>query len=269
MALYLIGDIQGCFDELQLLLKKVNFGPSDSLWLTGDLVARGPKSLETLRWAMKQPNVFTILGNHDLHLLAVDEGIRPIKSKDLTRPVLKAKDKDELLHWLRHQPLLLEHPDHPLVMTHAGIYPGWSVKQARHLAKEVEHQLAGKDYHKLLSKMYDDQPDQWRDELTGYARWRFIINAFTRMRFCTPDGRLDLAAKVAPENAGSKLVPWFELHQQQQPLTHSLVFGHWAALMGKTQDPSYLALDTGCVWGNHMTLYCWETRKFYTQAALL
>ena len=268
MALYIIGDIQGCFDELQRLLNQVKFGPKDTLWLSGDLVARGPKSLETLRWVKQQPNVFTILGNHDLHLLAVDEGIRPIKSKDLTRPILKAHDKQELLHWLRHQPLLLEHPSFPLVMTHAGIYPGWSVKQARHLAKEVEHQLAGKDYHKLLSKMYKDQPEYWHDDLTGYERWRFIINAFTRMRFCTPQGKLELDAKEAPENAANELIPWFKQHQQQQPLTHTLAFGHWAALMGKTSDANYLALDTGCVWGNHLTMYCWESGKFYRQDAI-
>lgn len=268
MALYLVGDLQGCFDEFQQLLKQIKFSDSDSLWLCGDLVARGPKSLETLRWVKQQPNVSTVLGNHDLHLLSVDEGIRPIKSKDLTRPILNAPDKEELLHWLRHQPLLLEHPEVPLVMTHAGIYPGWSVAKARHLAKEVEHQLASSDYHKLLSKMYKDEPKGWQDQLTGYDRWRFIINAFTRMRFCTPTGELDMAAKLSPEQAGADLIPWFEQHQQQQPLTHTIAFGHWAALMGKTHDDNYLALDTGCVWGNHLTAYCWEHQKVYTQAAI-
>lgn len=267
MPLYIIGDIQGCFDELQLLLKKVNFGPTDTLWLTGDLVARGPKSLETLRWVKQQSNVHTVLGNHDLHLLAVAEGIRPHKLKDKTCSIFAAPDRDELLHWLRHQPLLLTHDSAPLVMTHAGIYPHWSIQQAQQLAQEVEEQLQGPHYLELLQKMYSNSPDLWQENLSGYKRWRFIINAFTRMRFCHLDGRLDMDAKVSPESADSSLEPWFKQHLKAQKQGSTIAFGHWAALMGNTGHPRYLALDTGCVWGNHLTMHCWETGEFITQIA--
>ncbi|GGA67847.1 bis(5'-nucleosyl)-tetraphosphatase, symmetrical [Neiella marina] len=269
MALYLVGDIQGCYDELQLLLQQVNFNPAkDQLWITGDLVARGPKSLKTLRWVKQQDSVFTILGNHDLHLLAVAEGIKPEKAKDKTSAILTASDRDELLHWLRHQPLLLQHPEFPLVMTHAGIYPRWSVEQAAMLAGEVERQLRSEQYLALLSSMYGDAPDVWSYELSGAARWRFIINAFTRMRFCHPNGSLDLNTKVAPIDADEVLVPWFELHHQHQSTNHTVVFGHWAALMGQTNREKYLALDTGCVWGNHLTMYCWQSGNYFKQKML-
>lgn len=268
MALYLVGDIQGCFDELQLLLKQVNFSAQDTLWLTGDLVARGPKSLKTLRWVKQQSNVHTVLGNHDLHLLAVAEGIRPAKDKDKINSILTAPDKSELIHWLRQQPLLLRHPELPLVMTHAGIYPRWSVEQASMLADEVAQQLRGPHYLSLLQQMYGDGPAIWSYQLTGPARWRFIINALTRMRFCHPNGTLELNTKVSPENADELLIPWFELHHQHQFTHHRIVFGHWASLMGKTNRDRYIALDTGCVWGNELTMLCWQTGKYYKQPML-
>ena len=267
MALYLVGDIQGCFDELQLLLQKVGFNRNDILWLTGDLVARGPKSLETLRWVMQQSNVFTVLGNHDLHLLAISEGIHTAKPRDRTQAILNAKDLRSMMSWLRYQPLMLGHSEHPLVMTHAGIYPGWSIKEAHFYAAEVEEQLVGRYYQSLLRGMYSDTPSRWDPNLLTIARWRFIINAFTRMRFCTPKGELDLKSKAPPETVSDQLVPWFQLHHQRQQTDVTLAFGHWAALMGKTQ-PGYLGLDTGCVWGNYLTLYCWETGETITQSSL-
>ncbi|MBW8192313.1 symmetrical bis(5'-nucleosyl)-tetraphosphatase [Neiella marina] len=268
MALYLVGDIQGCFDELQLLLQQVDFGSDDTLWLTGDLVARGPKSLKTLRWVKQQPNVHTVLGNHDLHLLAVAEGIKPAKAKDKIDSILTAKDRDELMQWLRQQPLLMRHPDFPIVMTHAGIYPRWSVEQADMLAQEVSQQLRGKHYLSLLQAMYGDSPAIWSYQLIGPERWRFVINALTRMRFCHPNGTLELNTKVSPEHADELLTPWFELHHQHQCNSHNYVFGHWASLMGKTNESRYIALDTGCVWGNELTMLCWQSGKYFKQQML-
>ena len=269
MALYIVGDIQGCYDELQRLLERAGFNHDiDTLWLTGDLVARGPKSLEVIRWVKSHPNFHTVLGNHDLHLLSIVEGIKPNKPKDKLQPILDAADRDEICHWLRQQPLLMTHACHKLVMTHAGIYPEWTMKKAKHLAREVESQLSGKHYRKLLKEMYGNHPRLWRDDLESYERWRFIINAMTRMRFCTQDGKLDFHCKTAPDVASTNLTPWFELHHKIQQPHYTIAFGHWAALMGKTHDKQYMALDTGCVWGNQLTVYNYDEHEFYFQNAL-
>ena len=259
MATYLVGDIQGCLDDLYVLLEQANFNPQhDELWLTGDLVARGPKSLETLRFVKslgKQATV--VLGNHDLHLLAAAHGLAKVKKRDQVQPILDAPDRDELLDWLRHQPLLAEHPEHPFVMAHAGISPQWDLAIARREAREVEHCLQSRDFLWLLENMYGDGPDFWQPELSGISKYRYTINALTRMRFCHPDGRLDMACKLSPDDpATGDLKPWFSL-PRQKPLGKTVIFGHWAALMGH-QDQQVVGLDTGCVWGNSMTLLRWE-----------
>ncbi|MCM2681297.1 symmetrical bis(5'-nucleosyl)-tetraphosphatase [Echinimonas agarilytica] len=269
MALYIVGDIQGCLDELQLLLERVKFSDSDTLWLCGDLVARGPRSLDTLRWVKQHKNTKTVLGNHDLHLLAVSEGIHPVKVKDRTAPIFEAQDRAELLTWLRQQPLLLTHSHYPIIMSHAGIYPEWTLEQAAFLAAEVEQKLSSDRYLSLLTSMYGNHPNVWHDDLVGCERDRFIINAFTRMRFCYPDGKLDFDAKENPQQTVNNLLPWYILRQQRFPNeTATKLFGHWAALMGKTNSPDYVALDTGCVWGNHMSLLHWEAQQTVTQNAL-
>ncbi|KHT65540.1 bis(5'-nucleosyl)-tetraphosphatase [Photobacterium gaetbulicola] len=258
MSTYLVGDIQGCLDDLRQLLDTAGFNPhQDQLWLTGDLVARGPQSLETLRFVKSLgQQATTVLGNHDLHLLAVAEGIAKNKAKDKLQAILDAPDSDELLHWLRHQPLLAEHPTLSFVMTHAGIPPQWNLKQARKRAKEVERVLQGDNYRWLLKNMYGNGPDTWSADLKGIARYRYTINAFTRMRFCYPDGRLDMACKLSPQEAASdQLVPWFALARPE--MGKKMIFGHWAALMGY-EDDKVIGLDTGCVWGNSMTLLRWE-----------
>lgn len=267
MATYIVGDIQGCFDELQLLLESVSFTPQkDTLWLAGDLVARGPKSLETLRFVRSLgDSAKVVLGNHDLHLLAVALGIHKVKSKDKTAPILDAEDRDELLHWLRKQPLLAEHPE--FVMCHAGISPQWTLEQARQCAGEVEACLQSEDWPWLIEHMYDNQPDFWHSELSGIERYRYIINAFTRMRFCFPDGRLDMGCKLPPQEVkDNEYIPWFAL-EQRVSLEKTVLFGHWAALEGYN-DANVIGLDTGCVWGGSLTMLRWEDKTFFTQKAL-
>ncbi len=263
MATYIVGDIQGCYDELIQLLSLANFDQkNDELWVAGDLVARGPKSLETLRY-LKELQAKVILGNHDLHLLATSIGIHKAKPKDKTLPILEADDSQILLTWLRQQPLLLEHPEHKFIMVHAGILPSWSIQQAKKLAQEVEQELQGEDYKALLKNMYGNHPTRWQETLSGIERTRYIINVFTRMRYCTLKGELEFENKLAPEQTDSnKLKPWFEItpRDHQQPI----LFGHWAALLGKTNQPDLYALDTGCVWGNSLTMIRWQDKKLFS-----
>ncbi|HIF9077629.1 TPA: symmetrical bis(5'-nucleosyl)-tetraphosphatase [Photobacterium damselae] len=264
MATYIVGDIQGCFDDLEKLLQQVQFDANtDELWLAGDLVARGPKSLQTLRFVKVLGNAATIvLGNHDLHLLAVANGIAKAKSKDKIHDIFTAPDGEELLNWLRMQPILAEHPQHNFVMVHAGITPQWSLEQARTQARHVESVLQSDRYLWLLTNMYGDGPNLWQDNLTELEQLRFTINNFTRMRFCYPDGRLDMACKEGPDSQSvTELKPWFDI-PRLTPIEKTILFGHWAALMGH-QDEHCIGLDTGCVWGNSLTMMRWEDKAFF------
>ncbi|OEE50419.1 bis(5'-nucleosyl)-tetraphosphatase (symmetrical) ApaH [Vibrio anguillarum] len=267
MANYIVGDIQGCFDELQCLLAQVQFQPQqDTLWVAGDLVARGPKSLETLRF-IKQlgSSARIVLGNHDLHLLAVSLGIHPCKPRDKTLPILQANDATELLTWLRHQPLLAEHAD--FVMCHAGISPLWDLETARQAAKEVESILQSDRWRWLIEQMYSNTPDMWSSKLEGIDRYRYTINAYTRMRFCFADGRLDMACKLPPQEIkDEELLPWFALPKRLK-LDKTVLFGHWAALEGY-RSKEVIGLDTGCVWGGCLTMLRWEDKHYFTQPAL-
>ncbi|HGF7479292.1 TPA: bis(5'-nucleosyl)-tetraphosphatase (symmetrical) ApaH [Vibrio mimicus] len=267
MANYIVGDIQGCFDELQLLLEQAEFDPlQDTLWFAGDLVARGPKSLETLRFARQLgDSARVVLGNHDLHLLAVSLGTHPAKSRDQTQPILDAKDAPQLLDWLRQQPLLAEHEE--FALCHAGISPQWDLSTARQAAQEVEQVLRSAQWDSLIVQMYSDEPDMWHAALQGIDRLRYIINAFTRMRFCFPDGRLDMQCKLPPsEVSDGSLLPWFQL-PQRIPLEKTVIFGHWAALEGYYSN-EVIGLDTGCVWGGTLTMLRWEDKRYFVQAAL-
>jgi bis(5'-nucleosyl)-tetraphosphatase (symmetrical) len=267
MATYLVGDIQGCLDDLIYLLEKAKFNPKhDELWLAGDLVARGPKSLETLRFVKNLDRSATIvLGNHDLHLLATANGITKPKKKDKIQAILDAPDSVELLEWLRKQPLFANHPTLPFAMSHAGIPPQWNLSQTQQYAREVEVCLQSDDYLWLLKNMYGSGPDFWSNELIGIERYRFTINALTRMRFCYPDGRLDMACKLSPNDPDvGELVPWFDL-PRHQALNKKIIFGHWAALCGH-EDEKVIGLDTGCVWGNSMTLLRWEDNARFEKA---
>lgn len=265
MALYFVGDVQGCYDELRQLLDLAGFSQDeDELWLTGDLVARGPKSLEVLRYVVSLgERATTVLGNHDLHLLATAAGYAKPKKKDQLDALLNAPDAAKLLRWLRLQPLLAEHPTRPVMMCHAGLSPQWDLSTARRCAREVEDLLRSDQGNWLLCHMYGNDPAHWDERLAGLPRWRYIINTFTRMRFCGMDSSLDFHSKVSPKQQSPNLKPWFELRplREDEP---ELVFGHWAALMGQCPVPRIHALDTGCVWGNQLTLWRWDDDAIFS-----
>ncbi len=260
MATYAIGDIQGCFDSLQNLLERCAFDPAqDRLWLVGDIVNRGPKSLETLRFVKSLGSAaLTVLGNHDLYLLMVAEGGAKFRAKDDTlQPILDAPDCTELLDWLRHQPLCHTEGDYCLV--HAGLLPQWTAARARELAREVETKLQGPDFHDFVMNLWGSEPAGWSDDLTGWARLRVIVNAMTRMRFCTRFGIMEFKAKGKLSNAPVGHLPWFDLPDRQSAES-VLVTGHWSAL-GLKITPNLLALDSGCLWGGHLTAVRLEDRQ--------
>lgn len=258
MATYAIGDVQGCLSALQALLCTIQYNPQhDHLWFTGDLANRGAEPLATLRFIKALPHTKIVLGNHDLALLAAFHQIIPLQADDTIEQVLCAGDAQNLIDWLRGHPLLLQNNSY--IMTHAGIYPLWTITQSQNLAHEVENVLHSKNYSDFLNHMFGNQPNVWQDNLTGWERLRFITNAFTRMRFCTLAGELNLQCKGQPQQHPD-LIPWF-LHPNRKTLTNNLIFGHWAALQGKTNQPMVHALDTGCVWGNCLTAFCLETQQ--------
>ncbi len=254
MATYAIGDLQGCLDELLQLLEQLKFDPTeDTLWFTGDLVNRGPKSLETLRFIRSLgERAITVLGNHDLHLLALAEGDRRYSSKfDTLRPILQAPDRDPLLHWLRHRPLLHHDKQLGYTLIHAGLPPQWSITEAKQHANELEKVLQGPDYRKFLQKMYGDKPKRWKASLHGIKRLRFITNCFTRLRFCSADGKLDLKHKGAVGSQAGELLPWFDVPTRASR-RNRILFGHWSTLQSRQMGSVY-ALDTGCLWGGKLS----------------
>ena len=253
MALYAIGDVQGCFDALRTLLAKVDFNPrSDTLWFTGDLVNRGPQSLEVLRFvAGLGDRAVTVLGNHDLHLLAVASGDAPAKKRDTLDAILMAPDRGALLDWLRRRPLVHVDAARGLALVHAGLVPQWDLDQARALAAEVEAVVAGPHHTALYAHMYGDAPDRWDAALDGYDRLRFIVNVCTRLRYCDCDGRINLAHKGAPGSQPAPWLPWFRAPHRRS-LGIRVVFGHWSTL-GFHDADGVLGLDTGCVWGGNLT----------------
>jgi bis(5'-nucleosyl)-tetraphosphatase (symmetrical) len=261
MSIYAIGDIQGCYNELQRLLERIGFDPAhDRLWFVGDLVNRGPGSLEVLRLVKSLgDSAITVLGNHDLHLLAVAEGIGKLHSSDTLDEILNAPDRDELLHWLRHQRLM--HAEGDQVLVHAGLLPQWTVQQALALAHEVEDALRSDDYAVFLEKMYGNAPHCWEDDLQGYKRLRVIVNAFTRLRICTPQGEMEFKFKGEVENIPAGYMPWFEVDKRRSA-DATVIFGHWSAL-GLKVEPNIIALDTGCLWGGPMTAIRLEDRKLF------
>ncbi len=263
MAIYVLGDVQGCFDDLRLLLDTINYDQDeDTLWFAGDLVNRGPKSLEVLRFVKNLPRSLCVLGNHDLSLLALAYTTKKLHSHTLG-DILTAPDKDELLTWLRHLPLLHHDLNHNTCLVHAGIYPSWDIEKASHFAREVEQELRGPNFRELLNNMFGNSPREWHDSLTGWGRYRFIINAFTRMRFCHLDGSLELSYKGTIVDAPADLVPWFEVSSRAASST-KILFGHWAALGGQVTVPNVSALDTGCVWGGSLTALRLEDGKIFS-----
>ena len=266
---YVIGDVQGCFEALKALLKTIQFDPDqDFIWFAGDLVARGENSLGALRFIKKlveRNAAATVLGNHDLTLLAAARGIKEIKDKDNIRDVIDAIDSDDLIDWLRKQPLCV-FPNATTVLTHAGIPTNWTAEQTAALAAEVEAVIAADDFDVVdafLKEMYGKEPTLWSDELTGHARLRCIVNYLTRMRLTDSAGRLEFSFKDSlndPMPEGFK--PWFEFASQAAQ-THKVVFGHWAALQGKTISDSIQNVDGGCVWGHQLMAYRLEDETLF------
>ncbi len=251
MATYAIGDIQGCFDSLTRLLELIRFDPArDRLWLVGDLVNRGPHSLETLRFVKGLgAAALTVLGNHDLHLLMLAEGHSKKQRDDTLDDILAAPDREELLAWLRRQPLM--HVEDGFALVHAGLLPQWTVPQARALAREVETALQAENYREFLARMWGSEPAAWGDDLTGWPRLRVIVNAMTRMRFCSPAGVMEFRTKGEVADAPAGYLPWFAVPGRASA-DQVLVTGHWSAL-GLKLEPNLLALDSGCLWGGHLT----------------
>jgi bis(5'-nucleosyl)-tetraphosphatase (symmetrical) len=263
MSTYVIGDVQGCFDELQRLLKKIRFRPdADRLWFTGDLVNRGPKSLETIRYVRGLGDrAVTVLGNHDLHMVSAYLTQR-LKKKDTFQDVLEADDCDELIDWLRHLPLI--HVDGPSALVHSGLPPQWTVDEAVDICAQAAKVVASKRGDAFFKdRMYGDEPARWTPGLRGSERLRFVINCCTRMRVCTPEGHVDLRYKGPPGDAPDGLIPWFTVPGRRSAKA-TVLFGHWSAL-GRVHWPEHrvYGLDTGCVWGRQLTALRLDDRTLF------
>ena len=266
---YVIGDLQGCYAAYRQLLNTLAFDPTqDKLWFAGDLVARGEDSLSTLRHVKslcEQGAAATVLGNHDINLIAVWRGAAKLKNKDKTAPIFAAEDCDELLEWLRHQPVLA-YPDEYTVLVHAGVPPHWSIDEAAGYARELEAALQSSlpQLDALLPNLYSKTADKWHAQISGYTKLRAIANYFTRMRLCQQDGTLEFDFSAGlQEPMPDDFAPWFEW---QVPRTRKILFGHWAALKAEVDLPHARALDGGCVWGNHLLAYRLSDGKVVTSS---
>ena len=261
MSIYAIGDIQGCYTELEQMLQLIKFDrQKDKLWFVGDLVNRGSGSLEVLRLVKSMgDSAITVLGNHDLHLLAVAAGVADLHHSDTLDEILTAPDREELLTWLRHQRML--HVQDNYILLHAGLVPEWSIQLAQILAHEVEQQLRGDDYATFLKKMYGNTPNYWDESLAGYERLRVITNSLTRMRICNKQGEMEFRFKGEVKDVPEGYLPWYEIPSRASADT-TVVFGHWSAL-GLIVRPNVIALDTGCLWGNALSAIRLEDRKVF------
>jgi bis(5'-nucleosyl)-tetraphosphatase (symmetrical) len=262
MATYAIGDVQGCFKALQQLIKQIAFDPTrDRLWFVGDLVNRGPDSLGVLRYVKGLgKSAVTVLGNHDVHLLAVAAGAAPQRAKDTLHDILTASDRDELLQWLKQQPLL--HRQDKTVMVHGGMLPQWTIGAAESLAREAEQTLRAENNAAFLRSIYEDRlPSRWTDDLTGMARAGVVTRVFTRLRVCTKAGEMNLAFTGPPEQAPEGFLPWFQIPERKSA-DATILCGHWAAL-GLRLEPNVMVLDSGCVWGNKLTAIRLEDRQVF------
>jgi bis(5'-nucleosyl)-tetraphosphatase (symmetrical) len=261
LAVYAIGDLQGCFEPLEALLETIAFDRArDRLWFVGDLVNRGPDSLRCLRFVRDLGDAaVTVLGNHDLHLLCVAEGVEKPRPRDTLDDVLAAPDRRELLDWLRHRPLV--HVESGFVLVHAALLPEWTVAQASALAAEAEAMLRGPDYRDIFARMYGDKPDRWSEDLTGLERFRLVVNATTRLRVCDPSGAMALAFKGEPGDAPGECIPWFDVPGRRNA-DHTIVFGHWSAL-GLQVREDIVCLDSGCVWERSLSAMRLEDRRVF------
>jgi bis(5'-nucleosyl)-tetraphosphatase (symmetrical) len=253
VAIYAIGDVQGCYSELCRLLEKINFDPAqDTLWFCGDLVNRGPESLQTLKFVKSLGgSALTVLGNHDLHLLALHHGVKKVNDITSLRKILRSPERDELMNWLQAQPLMHYDSRHKAVVVHAGIHPAWGLSKAKKLAAEVEAALRGENAARFFKKMYGNKPLKWSDDLRGAKRLRFITNVFTRMRYFDQAEQLDFTVnRVLRRYLRSGLTPWFQMKATLREDVR-VFFGHWSTLPVGCYGRCF-ALDGGCVWGGHM-----------------
>ena len=266
MSIYFVGDVQGCYQELRALLKQVNFNKhKDQLWLAGDMVARGPDSYETIKFIMSLGHsVKAVLGNHDLHLLAVHAGIKKVKSSDYLDKLLNSSEITDIVKWLAAQPLLRKLPGEETYMSHAGFSPQWSLKEVMTHADFAQQRIRSPERNTWLNIMYGEQPQDWLQVNTNEQRFRFIINAFTRVRYCYNNGTLEFQCKCHPTSAPKDIKPWFDIASKQ--LDHcQWIFGHWAMLKGECNHANAFALDTGCVWGEHLTLLRWHDKQLFIE----
>ena len=265
MATYAIGDIQGCYDELQMLLKKINYNElNDELWFVGDLVNRGPKSLETLQFIMKLKNKKVVLGNHDLHLLSLAFNNIKYKKKHTLEKILllNQKNKISILNWLKSQPLLYYDKKRNYLLVHAGVPPQWDINEALKYAQEVHKILNEKKYKKFLLNMYGDRPNIWNNNITGWKRLRYISNAFTRIRFLDKSGKMILQKKGTPEQY-PHLIPWYNF-KNRKTKNIKIIFGHWSALNAKIHTTNLFSIDSGCIWGGTLTAFRLEDHKRFS-----
>ena len=252
MAVYAIGDVQGCFKELEQLLRKIHFNPNiDQLWLVGDLVNRGPQSLETIQFIQSlDERAHCVLGNHDIHLIACYIGAKTCKPTSTLKQILEHHDVNNIVNWLRCRPMLHYDADINWTMVHAGLLPQWDLNKAQQCAHEVESKLRSNDYATFIAGVYGETPNQWNEQLANEDRWRVIINAFTRLRLCDQEGHMDFAFKGPLNEKPYNLHAWFDVPRKSEKL--NIVFGHWSAL-GLKQTANLLGLDTGCLWGGELT----------------
>jgi bis(5'-nucleosyl)-tetraphosphatase (symmetrical) len=258
--IWMIGDVQGCCEPLDRLLSHPDIAadPQAKFWFVGDLVNRGPHSLQTLRRLMQLGDrVVALLGNHDLHLLAVAAGVRGLGKNDTFHDILTSPDAEEILSWVRHRQMA--HFEHDHLLVHAGVLPKWTVKKTMLLAGEVEQSLRSDNWKKSLQKTYGNEPTRWKDGHTGAKRLRVIVNALTRLRMCDPKGHMMLSVKSSPKGRSDGLIPWFDMPERGTADT-TVVFGHWSTL-GLMIRPNVICLDTGCIWGGHLTAMRVQDRK--------
>lgn len=261
---FVIGDLQGCFASLEILLQQIDFHEGvDHISLLGDIVNRGPQSLACLRWAMQTPNVTSVLGNHDFHLLAVATGNeRYHRQSDTITDILTAPDRNALLDWLRHQPLLQHLPQYQATLIHAGIPPQWTLHQAQEMANKVEKRLQSDDWQDFVHHdLYGNQPTQWHDKLSKIEKLRYTINSFARMRLCTSEGELEFKHKLDPSLAPVGFAPWYSYPRPDNSLG-KIYFGHWSTI-GLHQENNCACLDTGCLWGKKLSAICLDSQQLY------
>ncbi|WP_343192696.1 symmetrical bis(5'-nucleosyl)-tetraphosphatase [Buchnera aphidicola (Taiwanaphis decaspermi)] len=272
MSTYLIGDIHGCYVEFKKLLKKISFNIyKDKLWLTGDLIYRGPDSFKVLKYIYKiRNNVKLSLGNHDITFLlnfySYKNNIEELNIKNYEKNIFKKKNINSIVKWLRNQPLAHINHKKKIIMCHAGIYPKWNFEDIINFSLEVEQFLKKEKYlHIFLKKIKGNYPDLWSDNLVNFDRIRFIVNSFTRMRYCSLNGKLNFKYKILKKNINNKLHPWFDILLCPIIKSYNIFFGHWSDLRGKGTPKNIIGLDTGCCWGHCLTAYNFEKKIFFSQ----